>query len=77
MELVAVKNKFQVVILQSTRAQVRVDVSDLLEVSFENGKITLTPKLLLGRHLGEGLEDLALGRTHGNLHVRKRGARST
>jgi AbrB family looped-hinge helix DNA binding protein len=65
MELVTVKTKFQVVIPQSIRKRVRLDVGDLLEASFENGKITLTPKTVIDRHLAEGIEDLARGRTHG------------
>jgi AbrB family looped-hinge helix DNA binding protein len=65
MELVTVKTKFQVVIPQSIRKRVRLDIGDLLEASLENGKITFTPKTVIDRHLAEGLEDLARGRTHG------------
>jgi AbrB family looped-hinge helix DNA binding protein len=65
MELVTVKTKFQVVIPQSIRKRVRLDIGDLLEASFENGKITFTPKTVIDRHLAEGMEDLARGRTHG------------
>jgi AbrB family looped-hinge helix DNA binding protein len=65
MELVTIKTKFQVVIPQSIRKRVRLDVGDLLEASFENGKITFTPKTVIDRHLAEGLEDFAKGRTHG------------
>jgi len=65
MELVAVKTKFQVVIPQSIRKRARLDVGDLLEAAFEHGKITFTPKTVIDRHLAEGMEDLAQGRTHG------------
>jgi AbrB family looped-hinge helix DNA binding protein len=65
MELVTVKTKFQVVIPQSIRKRARLDVGDLLEASFENGKITFTPKTVIDRHLAEGMEDIAQGRTHG------------
>jgi AbrB family looped-hinge helix DNA binding protein len=65
MELVTVKTKFQVVIPQSIRKLVRLDIGDLLEASLENGKITFTPKTVVDRHLAEGLEDIARGRTHG------------
>jgi AbrB family looped-hinge helix DNA binding protein len=65
MELVTVKTKFQVVIPQSIRKRVHLDIGDLLEASFENGKITFTPKTVIDRHLAEGLADLAQGRTHG------------
>jgi AbrB family looped-hinge helix DNA binding protein len=65
MELVTIKTKFQVVIPQSIRKRVRLDIGDLLEASFENGKITFTPKTVVDRHLAEGMEDLSRGRTHG------------
>ena len=42
-----------------------LDIGDLLEAAFENGKITFTPKTVIDRHLAEGLEDIAQGRTHG------------
>jgi AbrB family looped-hinge helix DNA binding protein len=65
MDIVAVKNKFQIVIPQHIREQVRVEIGDLLEARVEDGKITFTPKSLIDRHLAEGLEDARLGRTHG------------
>lgn len=65
MEIVAVKNKFQIVIPQHIREQVHVEIGDLLEASVEGGKITFTPKSLIDRHLAEGLEDAKHGRTHG------------
>jgi AbrB family looped-hinge helix DNA binding protein len=52
MELVTVKTKFQVVIPQSIRKRVRLDIGDLLEASFENGKITFTPKTVVDRDGG-------------------------
>jgi AbrB family looped-hinge helix DNA binding protein len=64
-ELVTVKTKYQIVIPLNIRKHVRVEVGDLLEASFENGRITLTPKTVIDRRLAEGLEDLAAGRTHG------------
>jgi AbrB family looped-hinge helix DNA binding protein len=65
MELVTVKTKFQVVIPQSIRKRVHLDIGDLLEASFDNGRIIFTPKTVVDRHLAEGLEDVARGRTHG------------
>jgi len=65
MEIVAVKTKFQIVIPQRIREQVQVEVGDLLEATVERGKITLTPKSLVDRHLAEDLEDLSKGKTHG------------
>ena len=68
MELVTVKTKFQVVIPREIRKRARLDIGDLLEASFENGKITFTPKTVIDRQLAEGLEDVARGRTHGPYH---------
>jgi AbrB family looped-hinge helix DNA binding protein len=65
MDIVAVKNKFQIVIPQRIREEVNVEVGDLLEANVEGGKITFTPKSLIDRHLAEALEDLKQGRTHG------------
>ena len=65
MQIVAVKDKFQIVIPQHIREQVHVEIGDLLEANVEDGKITFTPKSLVDRHLAEGLEDLKQGRTHG------------
>jgi AbrB family looped-hinge helix DNA binding protein len=68
MELVIVKTKFQVVIPREIRKRARLDVGDLLEASFEDGKITFTPKTVIDRHLAEGIEDVVQGRTHGPYH---------
>ena len=61
MNLVTVKAKFQVVIPQDIRKKAGVGIGDLLEASVDNGKITLTPKIVVDRHLAEGLEGLAAG----------------
>jgi AbrB family looped-hinge helix DNA binding protein len=68
MELVTVKTKFQVVIPREIRKRARLDIGDLLEASFEDGKITFTPKTVIDRHLAEGIEDVVQGRTHGPYH---------
>jgi AbrB family looped-hinge helix DNA binding protein len=64
-EIVTVKNKFQIVIPQHVRERIHVEIGDILEAGVENGKITFTPKSLIDRHLAEGLEDAKEGRTHG------------
>lgn len=65
MELVTVKNKFQIVIPQSIREQAHIGVGDLLEATVEQGKITFTPKSVVDRNLAEALADVSAGRTHG------------
>jgi AbrB family looped-hinge helix DNA binding protein len=65
MDIVTVKNKFQIVIPQHVREQVHIEIGDILEADVEDGKITFTPKRLIDRHLAEGLEDARKGRTNG------------
>jgi AbrB family looped-hinge helix DNA binding protein len=49
MSIVRVKNKYQVVIPESVRDQIGVEVGDVLEAKVERGKITLTPKSIVNR----------------------------
>jgi AbrB family looped-hinge helix DNA binding protein len=65
MDIVTVKNKFQIVIPRHVRELVRIEIGDLLQADVENGKIVFTPKSLIDRHVAEGLEDARQGRTHG------------
>jgi len=65
MDIVTVKNKFQIVIPQHVRELAHIEIGDLLEANLEDGKITFTPKSLVDRHIAEGLEDARAGRTHG------------
>ncbi len=65
MNIVTVKNKFQIVIPRHVRELVNIEIGDFMEAAVENGKITFTPKSLVDRHLAEGLEDARKGRTHG------------
>jgi AbrB family looped-hinge helix DNA binding protein len=67
MTIVAVKNKYQVVIPQSIRNQVGINVGDLLEARVERGKITFSPKSVVDRAIAEGLEDIRKGRVRGPL----------
>ena len=65
MDIVTVKNKFQIVIPPHVRELVRVEIGDFLEAGVEGGKITFTPRSVVEQHLAEGLEDARKGRTHG------------
>ena len=47
MNLVTVKNKFQLVIPQSVRKQLGINLGDTLEVKVERGKLTYTPKTVV------------------------------
>ena len=63
--LVAVKSKFQIVIPQSVREQVGVQVGDLLEARVERGRITFTPKSVVDRGIAESIADFKAGRAYG------------
>ena len=76
MALVTVKNKYQVVIPQSVRDQVPVNIGDLFDATVEKGKITLTPKSLIDRAIAEGLEDIRKGRAYGPFETHKAMAES-
>ena len=65
MPIIKVKDKFQVTLPSSVRAQVGIAVGDILEATVERGKITLTPKSIVDRDIGEGLEDFKKGRSLG------------
>jgi AbrB family looped-hinge helix DNA binding protein len=65
MALVTVKSKYQVVIPQSVRDQIGINVGDILEARAERGKITLAPKSVADRAIAEGLEDIRMGRVRG------------
>jgi AbrB family looped-hinge helix DNA binding protein len=49
MSIVRVKNKYQVVIPESVRDEIKVEVGDMFEAKVERGKITLTPKSFVDR----------------------------
>ena len=65
MSLVKVKPKGEVTLPSALRERAGLNVGDLLEARFEEGKITLTPKSLIDRRIEEGLEDIRRGRTYG------------
>lgn len=65
MPLVRVKTKYQVTLPASVRQQAGLYVGDMLEARVERGRITLTPKALVDRHIAEGLEDIKKGREYG------------
>ena len=65
MALVAVKNKFQVVIPRKIRERIRLRVGDLLEANVERGKITFSPKSVVDRGIAESVADYKAGRAYG------------
>lgn len=65
MQLVWVKNKFQVVIPQAVRDKIGIHVGDVLEAKVERGKITFTPKSVVDRGIAESVADFEAGRSYG------------
>jgi bifunctional DNA-binding transcriptional regulator/antitoxin component of YhaV-PrlF toxin-antitoxin module len=74
MSIVTIKKKYQVVIPQRGRQQIRVRVGDLLEAQAYKGKIVFTPKSMVDRALAEGLDDLKKGRVQRALRQCRRNA---
>lgn len=65
MSLVKVKTKGQVTIPTAIRERAGLNVGDLLEAKLEKGKITLTPKSLIDRHIDESMEQIRKGQFYG------------
>ncbi|MBI3231574.1 MAG: AbrB/MazE/SpoVT family DNA-binding domain-containing protein [Candidatus Doudnabacteria bacterium] len=65
MELVAVKNKYQVVIPQKIRRSIAIKVGDYMEAREEKGSIVLTPKTILDKEIAQGLAEYKSGQFYG------------
>lgn len=65
MALVAVKDKYHVVIPRNVRKKIGLSIGDLLEAGVERGKITFTPQSAVDRGIAESLADFKAGRTFG------------
>jgi AbrB family looped-hinge helix DNA binding protein len=65
----------QVVIPKKIHDQLGLAPGDYLEVELERGKVVMTPKALVDRHLekrlAEGLEDIRQGRVYGPFNSAK------
>jgi AbrB family looped-hinge helix DNA binding protein len=57
MSIVRVKNKYQIVIPESIRDQIGVEIGDIFEVKAERGKITFTPKSIVDR-IPQAIKDI-------------------
>ena len=65
MQIVRVKNKYQVVIPEEVRKEADIEIGDYLEAKVFKGGISFTPKSLLDRKLAQGLEEVRQGKTVG------------
>ena len=76
MPLVKVKEKYQVTLPASVRKKAGLAVGDILEVSLEGKKITLTPKSVVDREIALALEDVKKGRVYGPFSSAKEAIRA-
>lgn len=65
MDHLKVKTKYQVTLPTEARTILGVKEGDILGVEVHAGQIVLTPKLLVDKHLTEGMQDLAQGKIVG------------
>lgn len=65
MPVVTVKNKYQVVIPQSVRKHVGINIGDVLEAKAEDGRIIFEPKSAVDRGIAESLEEFRKSRSFG------------
>ena len=65
MELVKVKNKYQIVIPEEVRRRANIEIGDYLEAKVIKDGVSFTPKSLLDRELAEALEEVRQGKTIG------------
>jgi AbrB family looped-hinge helix DNA binding protein len=55
----------QVVIPKTIHDKLGLEPGDFLDVELQGGKVVFTPKTLVDKRIGEGLEDIRKGRIHG------------
>jgi len=65
MSLVTVKNKFQIVIPQSVRDKIGINIGDTLEAKALRGKIVFEPKAVVDRGIAESIAEFKAGRHYG------------
>lgn len=65
MEIVKVKNKYQVVIPEEIREKIGVEIGDFFEVKIVGKSINFEPKVVVDKWLGEALEEIKSGKTAG------------
>ena len=65
MEIVKVKNKYQIVIHEEVRKEANINIGDFLEVKATKNGITFEPKTLVDRGLAEALKEFKSSKTVG------------
>ena len=65
MNIVKVKDKYQVTIPANVREEAGIEVGDILDAKMEKGKIIFTRKSIIDQRLAEAIADVRAGRTYG------------
>lgn len=65
MPLVKVKQKHQITLPTIIREETGLSVGDWIDVKIEKGKVVLTPKSVIDRHIAEAMIDISEGRVYG------------
>ena len=65
MSLVKVKEKHQITLPNVIREGIGLAVGDWVDVKIEKGRVTLTPKSIVDRHIAEALMYIEAGRVYG------------
>lgn len=76
MPIVKVGASRQVVIPKKIHDQLGLEPGDYLDVALQEGKVVFTPKILVGKHIEEGLEDIRKGRFYGPFNSAQEAIRS-
>ena len=62
MNIVKVKDKYQVTIPANVREEAGIEVGDILDAKMEKGKIIFTRKSIIDQRLAEAIADVRAGR---------------
>lgn len=65
MEIVKVKNKYQIVIPEEIRKEANINIGDFLEVKNTKDGIKLEPKVVVDREFAEALKEMRAKKTLG------------
>jgi AbrB family looped-hinge helix DNA binding protein len=65
MQIVRVKDKYQVTIPTSVRQKAGIEVGDVLEARAERGEIVLAPKSIISRRLLDAIREVERGEALG------------
>ena len=65
MNIVKVKDKYQVTIPTSVRKKVGIEVGDILEIKAERDGVVLSLQSVISKRLAHAIQEVESGQTHG------------